>query len=190
MDATTTLLGSTTENPIPPAELVDALNTLGVFFLQGDVGVARRIGPAALLTALASSPEARLRMALIPLLLAHPEFAPEARAIALSLPAHQAIVLRCYYTAAYWLRAKYGNRLEAVCGPQPALPDLFGKELGIPEQSTPDNALHALAKHQQEQLGVSLNWLGTYEHAAQNWLRFYEQEKRWQQSHPIKSTDS
>lgn len=144
----------------------------------------------ALLAALASSPEARLRMALIPLLLAHPEFAPEVRAVALSLPTHQAIVLRCYYTAAYWLRAKYGNRLEAVCGPQPALPDLFGKELEIPAQATPDNALYALAQHQQKLMGVSLNWLGTYEHAAQNWLRFYEQEKRWQQSHPIKSTDS
>jgi len=164
---------------IHPTELVDALNTLGVRFLRGGSGATRNFAPAVLMATLASSSEARLRMALIPLLLAHPEFAAEVRQAEQSLPAKDAVVLRCSYTAALWLRAKYGARLEAVCGPQPPLPDLFGEVLGISGQTEPDSALPLLALRQRELTGITLNWLGTYEHAAQSWLRFTEHEKQW-----------
>ncbi len=139
---------------IHPTELVDALNTLGVCFLQGGSGAPRNFAPALLMAALASSPEARLRMALIPLLLAHPEFAAEVRQAERSLPAKDAVVLRCTYTAAVWLRAKYGARLEAACGPQPALPDLFGEALGIRGQTDADSALEVLAQRQRELTGI------------------------------------
>lgn len=178
------------DNPIPPAELVDALNTLGVCFMRGGNGVPSTFAPGVLLSALARSPESRLRMALIPLLLAHPEFATEVREVAESLPPDRAILLRCYYTAAYWLQAKYRNRLQAIRGVQPSLPNLFGEELGLTEQIVPDSALRVLALRQQERTGIALNWLGTYEHAAQSWLRFTEYEKRWQRSHMVKSTHS
>jgi len=121
-------------------------------------------------------------MALIPLFLAHPEFAPKVRSAARSLLAKDAVVLRCTYTAAVWLQAKYRVRLEAVCGPQPALPDLFGEVLGITGQTEPDSALPLLAQRQRELTGITLNWLGTYEHAAQSWLRFREQKNQWQRS--------
>lgn len=170
------------DKPIEAVELVDALDTLGVAFLRGGSGTRRGFPPAVLLTALASNPEARLRMALIPLLLAHPEFAPAVRQAEQSLLAKDAVVLRCYYTAAVWLRAKYRSRLEAACGPQPALPDLFGEALGVAPQTEPDDALRSLALRQRELTGITLNWLGTYEHAAQSWLRFHEQKIRWQQS--------
>jgi len=178
------------DSEIAPSELVDALNTLGVCFLSGGSGVSRSFPPAALLAALASSTESRLRMALIPLLLAHPEFAEMIGEVEESLPARGAVVLRCYYTAAYWLRAKYHKRLEAVCGLQPALPDLFSEQTGLADQTAPDGALGVLALYQQKLTGLSLNWLGTYEHAAQSWLRFTEHEKQWQKSHPRKSTYS
>lgn len=170
------------DKPIEAAELVDALDTLGVAFLRGGSGTRRDFPPAVLLTALASNPEARLRMALIPLLLAHPELAADVRQAERALPAKDAVVLRCYYTAAHWLQVKYRQRLEAACGLQPTLPDLFGEQLGIAEQAEPDKALGILALRQRQLTGITLNWLGTYEHAAQSWLRFHEQKIRWQQS--------
>ena len=68
-------LSLVSDREITPLELVDAFNTLGVCFLSGGSGVSRSFPSAALLAALASSAESRLRMALIPLLLAHPELA-------------------------------------------------------------------------------------------------------------------
>ncbi|MCL4831459.1 MAG: hypothetical protein KJZ86_03425 [Caldilineaceae bacterium] len=169
------------------SELVDALDTLGVRFLRGGSGTPTTFVPATLLASLAASPEARLRLALIPLLLTHPEFAEDVPAALQILSSDAAVTLRCYYTAAHWLHLKYRTRLAAMCGQKPQLPDLFSEELRMPKQMTPDAALQALANRQQELSGRTLNWRGTYEHAIQNWLRFMEQEIRWQQSLPIKS---
>ena len=173
-----------------PSELVAILNDLGVIFLAGGSGTPDLILPEILLSALASSPEARLRLALIPLLLAHPEFAEDVDRALQSLSPDAAIVLRCYYTAAYWLQLKYRIRLADIVGVQLRLPDLFGEELGLVKQTVPDNALHALALRQQRLTGRAINWLGTYEHAVQSWLRFMEQEDRWQHSPRIPSTYS
>lgn len=173
-----------------PSDLVDALNTIGVLFLRGGLGSHREMGSDTLLAALAASLEARLRLALIPLLLAHPEFSEDVDAALQSLSSEAAIVLRCYYTAAHWLQAKYRTRIGSLFGDQPALPDLFGDELGLVGQSRPDIALRSLALCQQKLSGREINWLGTYEHAAQNWLRFMEYEDRWQHSPRITSTHS
>lgn len=158
------------------SELVDALNTLGVRFLRGGNGTSTTLAPAALLAALTGSPEARLRLALIPLLLTHPEFAEDVHDALQNLPADAAVTLRCYYTAAYWLQLKYQTRLAAICGQKSQLPDLFSEDLHLPRQMTPDPALQALANRQQELTRRTLNWRGTYEHAVQNWLRFMEYE--------------
>jgi hypothetical protein len=47
------------------SELIDALDTLGVLFLRGGSGIPKTLAPDALMAALATSPEARLRVALI-----------------------------------------------------------------------------------------------------------------------------
>lgn len=175
---------------VSSSDLVDALDTLGVPFLRDGTGKTVTIEPGILLAALAASPEARLRMSLIPLLLAHPEFTEDVETALGRLSAEAAIVLRCYYTAAHWLQTKYRTRIATLCGDQPALPDLFGDELGLVGQSRPDKALRSLALCQQKLSGSEINWLGTYEHAAQNWLRFMEYEARWQHSPRITSTHS
>jgi hypothetical protein len=125
-----------------------------------------------LLSALTASPEARLRMALIPLLLAHPEFAKDVHEAERRLPTESIVVLRCYFTAAHWLQAKYRSELLALYGVQPVLPDLYGDVLGAADHTSADSALEALSLRQQQLTGISLNWQGTYEHAAQSWLRF------------------
>ena len=90
------------------------------------------------------------------------------------LPPDAAITFRCYYTAAHWLQIKYRARIAARLGAMRALPDTFSAELNLPEFADPDAALYALALRQRELTGLTLNWLGTYEHAAQSWLRFME----------------
>ena len=178
----------TTRNTFTQSQLVDALDAFGVRFLRGGSGVGGLIEPDKLLAALAGSPEARLRLALIPLLLARPKFSLAVLTALPHTPPDAAITLRCYYTAAYWLQQKYQARLTAALGITPPLPDLFLAELGLSTYTDPDTALHALAARQQILSGRVLNWFGTYEHAVQSWLRQVEQrpleqQRSWNQSH-------
>ena len=156
---------------LTPQQLVDALDTLGVHFLRGGLGAHVRAGPAALLAGLAASAGARLRLALIPLLLARPEFAHDAGSALQQMSPAAAVTFRCYYTAACWLQVKHRGRLTACLGPVRPLPDLFGEELGLAAYTDPDAALRALGAKQQVLSGRALNWCGSYEHAARTWLR-------------------
>ena len=178
------------ESALTPAQLVAALDSLGVHFLRGAADAALTVKPTALLAALAASPEARLRLALIPLLLAHPEFSAYAVAALQQSSPTAAVTLRCYYTAAVWLQGKHRARITVALGHTQPLPDLFGAELELATYTEPDAALYALALRQRELTGLTLNWLGTYEHAAQSWVRFMEYDNQWQQSLPIKSMPS
>lgn len=175
---------------LTPSQLVDALDALGVPFLRGGCGAAIEVEPGDLLAALATSSEARLRLALIPLLLAHPEFSAYAVAALQQLSPTAAVTLRCYYTAAVWLQGKHRAQITVALGHTHPLPDLFGAELEMATFTDPDAALYALALRQRELTGLTLNWLGTYEHAAQSWIRFMKYDNRWQQSLPIKSMHS
>ena len=119
--------------------------------------------PARLLAALAESKEARLRLALIPLFLEHPEFAAHVRTVAKKLDTAARLTLQCYYTAAVWLGKQYQPHKKL-------LPDYFSKELNLSPTDNPAKNLRSLAKRHQELSGTQVNWLGTYRHAAQRWL--------------------
>jgi hypothetical protein len=175
---------------LTPSQLVDALDALGVPFLRGGCGATGKVEPGDLLAALAASAEARLRLSLIPLLLAHPEYSAYATTALRQMQPATAITLRCYYTAALWLQVKYRARITASVGTSQWLPDLFGAELHLMEYTDPDAALRALAARQQALSGRVLNWLGSYEHAAQTWLQQLEQGAKWKQSQPINSMRS
>lgn len=177
-------------NEPTPTQLVDALNTLGVPFIRGGSGAAYSMRPSVLIAELAASDEARLRLALIPLLLTHPEFAIDIKVSIGQLSSAHATTLRCYYTAAYWLQSKYRRRIESCLGSVHALPDLFGAELGLSAYATAEPALRALASRQQELTGRVLNWAGTYEHGIKTWLNYLELQRQWNQSLPAKSIAS
>ncbi len=132
-------------------QIIAQLTTLGVHFLQGGdyASVQPEIDPAKLLATLALSHQARLRLALIPLLLQHPEFAIYARTVAEQLPQPAQVLLKCYYTAAQLLQQKYRLRLEAIFGQATPLPDLFVAELGLPTWQSPETGLLALAERQR-----------------------------------------
>jgi len=151
--------------PIATGEqLANALHTLGVRFIMGGHEEENHLGkqPTRLLTALAESKEARLRLALIPLFLEHHEFAVYVRAVAKKLDPAARLTLQCYYTAAVWLGQQYQPH-------QQPLPDHFSQELKLGSAANPEENLQALANRHQQLSGASINWLGTYRHAAQRW---------------------
>ncbi len=153
-------------------QLANTLNVLGVRFIMGgqdkDEMLSRQ--PEHLLAALAQSDEARLRLALIPLFLEHPEFALYAQAAAHRLQPAARLTLQCYYTAALCLQQIFSPQSKP-------LPDLFSGELNLKLGEDPEENLRALAKRQRELSGAQVNWFGTYHHAAQVWRKGLEWRK-------------
>ena len=124
------------------------------------------IPPARLIAALAECREARLQLSLIPLFLRHPEFAVHASAAAKKINPAAQLILKCFYSAAVWLEQKHLSRKELL--------DLFSKELDLNPTTDPDENLRALAKRHKELSGSRINWIGTYQHAANIWLKELE----------------
>ena len=150
-------------------QLSNTLRSLGVNFLLGGQGsdAPLRKQPARLLAALAASDEARLRLSLIPLFLEHPEFAAHVRPVAAQIGSSARLTLQCYYSAAVWIGQKYHT----------SLPKYFSSELTLQTTGDPEENLRALAKRHAELSGMQVNWLGTYQHAAQVWVKGREYQK-------------
>lgn len=125
-----------------------------------------KLSPSELITALSESNEARLQLSLIPLFLRHPEFDKYVNEVTDKLNSSSRLILKCFYSAAVWLEQKYLSRKK--------LRDLFSKELEIILSTNPEENLQSLATRQQELSGEKINWLGTYEHAADVWLKEIE----------------
>ena len=169
---------------LTPDELVGALDALDVPFLVGGVqnATASALAPAELFAGLAQSSEARVRSAIIPLLLRHPELADAARTAAARLPDDSRQTLELFYTAALLLQRKYAERLAPLFGAQPVLPDLFSKSLGLRLTQDPAESLQRLAKRHAQLTGLDLNWIATYEHAAERLIKHFENQERWAHS--------
>jgi hypothetical protein len=163
---------------LTPDELVGVLDALDVPFLAGGVPSAT-VSPAELLKGLANAPEARLRAAIIPLLLRHPEFATGASVAASALTGTARWTLELFYTAAALLQRKYAARLYAQFGAQPALPDLFRAELRLGPSADVESALRRLGERHTALVGLTANWVGTYEHTAECFIEYVERRARW-----------
>ena len=160
--------------------LASELARLGLPFLRADVVPGEDIVPPAdLLTGLAASSEARLRLAIIPLLLWRPDYAEAALTASRRLTERPRLVLHCYYTAAVLLQQRYTIRLRALGAPSTPLPDLFSRRLRLKPAANPDDGLVALAQKQTRLTGEPLNWLGTYDHGASTFLSSLEHQIRW-----------
>lgn len=157
-------------------QLASALHVLGVNFLMGGSNAEESFHqkPALLIAALAESDEARLRLSLIPLFLKHPEFARHVQKASQKLGGTARFTLQCYYSAAVCMQRKYRAHLDVLIGRRPLLPDLFSRVLGIRLTDDPETDLQTLAKRHQELSGAQVNWLGTYQHAVQVWLKGLE----------------
>ncbi len=127
---------------------------------------------------LAQSSEARIRSALIPLLLRHPELHGYARLAAANLPPARH-TLGLYYTAAALLQEKYRERLVSLFGAQPRLPDLFSHELDLVLSDNVEESLARLAGRHAQLTRLELNWIATYKHAAERLIDYSEKKRRW-----------
>lgn len=163
------------------AQLAAELEELGVYFLRRDNRVIAdsQIAPDSLMARLAANDEARLRLALIPLLLRHPFWATYAEAARQQTPMASQIVFKCYYTAAWLLQQKYQSRLISFTDHWVLLPDLYSNDLALCRFTNPDEGLYQLAERHCILSGRSINWLGTYEHAVQRWLTHMERRRVW-----------
>lgn len=163
------------------AELAAELAYLGISFVESSSEDKLPLSPDRdlLLAALASSNEARLRMALIPLFLARPEFARSVLDVVGTLSKEAQITLMCYYTAAMILQRKYSQSLTDLGLVQHELPDLFGRTIGLPQTGETDDLLKALGERQAVLSGRPINWFGTYEHVALRFVQRLQQERVW-----------
>lgn len=139
--------------------LVAALQDWGLHYLAPSDAEPGPTAPSAreLIARLAGHSHPRLRLALIPLLILHPELATEVRALSLPPPADQR--LKELYTAAACLQRMWSIRLRFYLGAQARLPDLFSADLGLPpaDQDHGKPCLHALAER------AAFNQLSAYE---------------------------
>lgn len=161
--------------------LAHELNRLGVPFVRTEAAAASvaPIPPATLLAGLAASDEARLRLALIPLLLVLPEYAVHAPEAAAQLSPASRLVFVCYYTAAMLLQQLHAGRIRQLLGETSPLPDLFAAELGVPIVGLPTQRLTMLAARHAALGGDNINWLGTYHHGAERLFVYLEKAARW-----------
>ncbi len=146
--------------------LVAALRERGVRYLTPTDAVA--LGPiddATLIEGLASSPDPRLRQALIALFLLQPELAPSVASLKTRLDASAATELVAHFMAAVYLQRMWRLRLDRVLGEAGELPDLFSKQYGLPDPSDGHGkpGLHALAEWHAAARGARADHLSEYE---------------------------
>jgi len=162
-------------------ELIAQLDALGLHFVIGGAIAepAQSLSPEELLAALAQQPDARLRMALIALLLYHPEFALAVPAALTRLNESDQLTLKLFYTASVLLQWIHAERLRRLLGQWEPLPDLFSQELGISPAGNPRTQLRRLSERHRVLAGLAANWMGTYEHAAERLMTRLEREAEW-----------
>lgn len=161
-------------------QLVSELWARDVQFLRNRSPLlpARLLPTAQLIASLAQSADSRVCFSLIPLFLRHPEYSAHVIEADRSIRVNSArIALRFYYTAAIFLQQKFHARINRISGKQDLLPDFFSKQLSVDPDTDPDGALSDLAKRHNAMTGRSVNWVGTYEHAADVWLRQMELQR-------------
>jgi hypothetical protein len=157
---------------ITSEQLADALAVLGVKFLFVSEGKSNElhIQPKILIQALAESNEARLRLSLIKLFLEHPEFSIYVPPVAQNLNPTRHLTLMCYYSAAVYLQKILWTHRNKKYANKAALPEIFSRELDLPDEKDPEIVLRFLAERHRVLSGDKINWLGTYYHAVHNWL--------------------
>jgi hypothetical protein len=165
----------------PANQLIGEMNRLGVNFVVGDriLTTFKSLSAIELMAGLAAHKDARIRLALIPVLLQLPEFAEEAPESLVLLEDDQKIIFKLYYTAAYLLQLSYKYELQVLIDNYQDIQDFFSKDLNVSRAGTVQDRLWILAKRHKEITKMSINWYGTYHHAAKRVLKRLQKEREW-----------
>ena len=161
--------------------LTAELQAHGLHFLIGErpAPSTPRLSSAELLAGLTRQADARLRAALIALLLYNPALGKAVPEALSQLEGRERMTLKLYYTATVILQAKYAERLRLLAPGWRPLPDLFSQELDIPMHENQRVRLQQLGKLHRQITGLAANWPGTYEYAASRLIRRLEKEVLW-----------
>ena len=164
--------------------LVAELECLGIRYLsrQTALRVAQARPPDLLLADLIRQPSARVRTAVIAVLLAHPEYAEAVPTALRRLSTHERLLLEFFYTAAMLLQREYAERLQRFVITRwrwlPPLPETTGAWT-LPSVGSSREKLTALGQAQRRWTQTAVNWPGTYENVARHLLRHWELEEQW-----------
>lgn len=163
-------------------QLVTELNRLGVNFLSGEhvVCLDPPVTPLELLVGLAKSTNARVRLSIIPLLLLHSSYSYHAVSAVENLSDNAQNTLMLFYTAALLLQCKYQNEFLRLCAHFESLPDLFSYNFCLDRAEDTEQQLRQLSERHQRLSGWTVNWKGTYEHAAERMIKRLKSESIWQ----------
>ncbi len=106
------------EQMIEPQLLIDNINRIGIHFLvdEGNSESTITLTPAELLAGLAEQSDARMRLALIAVLLQRSDFAKYANQALALMDEPNVLTFKLYYTAAHYLQTIYANQLGDVLG--------------------------------------------------------------------------
>ena len=155
------------------AALNATLHALGVPYLRSRHSVSPLdISLTELVGAMARQPEPRMREALIPLFLRHPELSSELLSLLPQLDVKAQTTLKHMYTAAVYLQRLWRSQLHIRFGQTMVLPDLFGQSewlLPHPDLHFGELGLLALARMFQQKSGD--NWLATYRGVIDTFLK-------------------
>jgi hypothetical protein len=147
--------------------LVGRLRELGLRFLapsDAEAGEVSGLPVRELIARLVVHTDARLRLALVPLLILHPDWATEVQAVVQQLTEPARSQLQAIYAAAVCLQRLWRTRLGFYLGDFEMLPDLYSSELGLPAATEQHGkiGLHALAAWQASRSPYPFNWLASY----------------------------
>lgn len=152
------------------SELAAELDRLGVRFVRCDPGAphARRLSAEELLVGLVSSPEERLRLAIIPLMLWRPDLSANVAEANGRLGTAVRATFACYYAAAWLLQSRFEPVLATLRGAGVDLlpPAQLGLDIDEPWTGDPLADLPRVAARHDRLTGGGIDWLGTYEHAV------------------------
>jgi hypothetical protein len=147
--------------------LVAQLWEQGVRYLapsQVDLPASSRVSSNELILRLSSHPDARLRLALVALLILRPSWGSYVHSEMHDLAEPLRTELQALYTAAVYLQRLWHTRLRIYLGKFDVLPDLYSSQLGLPaaEERHGKAGLHALSAWQARRSPYLFNWLSSY----------------------------
>ena len=176
--------GRVSERLIEEEKLVAELDLLGIRYLSRQSGfLATSVrSPDLLLADLVRQPSARVRAAVIALLLSRPEYASAVPAALKELGSDGSLVLRSFYLAAVLLQREYASRLRPFLASRWRwLPEYeqIAAEFDLPSEGTPREMLESLGQQHRVKGQKAVNWIGTYEQPASHLLRQLEIEAQW-----------
>ncbi len=113
--------------------LVAKLRENGITYLAPSDAVATEVIPSVevLILAILEQPDARLKLALIPLFMRQTELAQQVPVLVEQLDPPLALELQTYYMAAVYLHRRWQRRLGLYLTVNQPLPDLYSQQLGL-----------------------------------------------------------